>query len=62
MLRDDVVLEDVVLALLANDGLRAGPSEVRVAASRRFATLMLQSFGAEPQGTPRDRHEAAAAR
>lgn len=47
-LRDDFVLEDIVLALMANEGIRADSQAVRVAASRRFAALMLQSFRADP--------------
>ena len=47
-LRDDFVLEDINLALLANEGLRADTPEMRLAASRRFAALMLQSFRAQP--------------
>jgi AcrR family transcriptional regulator len=51
-LRDDFVLEDVSLALMANEGIRAESPELRVAASRRFAALMIQSFQAEPVRTP----------
>ncbi|WP_236796216.1 TetR/AcrR family transcriptional regulator [Amycolatopsis sp. GM8] len=47
-LRADFVLEDVVLALMANEGIRADSPQLRVAASRRFAALMLQSFQADP--------------
>jgi AcrR family transcriptional regulator len=51
-LRDDFVLEDISLALMANEGIRAETPELRVAASRRFAALMLQSFRADPVRTP----------
>ncbi|WP_326943139.1 TetR/AcrR family transcriptional regulator [Amycolatopsis sp. NBC_01307] len=51
-LRDDFVLEDVSLALMANEGIRAETPELRVAASRRFAALMIQSFRADPVLTP----------
>lgn len=51
-LREDFVLEDVSLALMANEGIRAESPETRVAASRRFAALMLQSFQANPVPTP----------
>jgi AcrR family transcriptional regulator len=51
-LRDDFVLEDVSLALMANEGIRAESPELRVAASRRFAALMIQSFRADPVRTP----------
>jgi AcrR family transcriptional regulator len=47
-LRADFVLEDISLALMANEGIRAGSPQARVAASRRFAALMIQSFQAEP--------------
>ncbi|MEV1240606.1 TetR/AcrR family transcriptional regulator [Nonomuraea sp. NPDC050022] len=51
-LRKDFVLEDISLALMANDGIRAESPEMRVAASRRFAALMIQSFQANPVPTP----------
>jgi AcrR family transcriptional regulator len=47
-LRRDFVLEDISLALMANEGIRVEPPARRVAASRRFAALMLQSFQADP--------------
>jgi AcrR family transcriptional regulator len=51
-LRRDFVVEDISLALMANEGIRAESPEMRVAASRRFAALMLQSFQANPVLTP----------
>ncbi|MGS2588310.1 TetR/AcrR family transcriptional regulator [Streptomyces hebeiensis] len=48
LLRRDFVLEDISLALMANEGIRAESPEMRVAASRRFAALMIQSFQANP--------------
>lgn len=51
-LRRDFVVEDISLALMANEGIRAESPEMRVAASRRFAALMLQSFQANPVRTP----------
>ncbi|MFI2362439.1 TetR/AcrR family transcriptional regulator [Promicromonospora sp. NPDC019610] len=51
-LREDFVLEDINLALLANEGIRAETPEMRLAASRRFAALMLQSFQARPVAAP----------
>lgn len=51
-LRKDFVLEDISLALMANEGIRAESPEMRVAASRRFAALMIQSFQASPVPTP----------
>ncbi len=41
-----------MLALMANDGIRAESAEIRAAASRRFAALMIQSFMAEPVPAP----------
>ncbi|WP_405585871.1 TetR/AcrR family transcriptional regulator [Streptomyces sp. NBC_01190] len=51
-LRPDFVLEDVSLALMANEGIRAESPDLRVAASRRFAALILQSFHTTPTRTP----------
>lgn len=51
-LRGDFVLEDISLALMANEGIRAESPEMRVAASRRFAALMIQAFQADPVPTP----------
>ncbi|GAA0512637.1 TetR family transcriptional regulator [Paractinoplanes deccanensis] len=51
-LRADFVLEDLILALMANEGLQAGPPAQRLAATRRFAALILQSFQTSPLRTP----------
>lgn len=51
-LREDFVLEDINLVLLANEGIRAETPEMRLAASSRFAALMLQSFRASPAAVP----------
>ncbi|KAA9159643.1 TetR/AcrR family transcriptional regulator [Amycolatopsis acidicola] len=51
-LRPDFVVEDLVLALMANEGIRAESPQARVAASRRLAALMLQSFQANPVAAP----------
>jgi AcrR family transcriptional regulator len=51
-LRSDFVLEDMSLALMANDGIRTESPETRAAASRRFAALMIQSFQAQPVPMP----------
>ncbi|MGW0804801.1 TetR/AcrR family transcriptional regulator [Nonomuraea sp. NPDC002799] len=51
-LRADFVLEDFILAMMANEGIRAESPEMRVAASRRFAALMIQSFRANPVPAP----------
>ena len=47
-LRPDFVLDDVILVLMANDGIRATSPAARVAASRRFAALAIQAFHASP--------------
>jgi AcrR family transcriptional regulator len=51
-LRADFVLDDLVLTLMANEGIRADTPAVRAAASRRFAALMVQSFRANPVAAP----------
>ncbi|WP_286346671.1 TetR/AcrR family transcriptional regulator [Frondihabitans sucicola] len=51
-LRPDFVIADVALALMANEGIRADSPALRVAASRRFAALILQSFRAAPVASP----------
>lgn len=51
-LRRDFVLEDISLALMANEGIRAESPAMRVAASRRFVALMIQSFQANPVPAP----------
>ncbi|MFD2471504.1 TetR/AcrR family transcriptional regulator [Amycolatopsis silviterrae] len=50
-LRPDFVLEDLVLALVASEGIQAEP-DVRVAAVRRFTALLIQSFRASPAAEP----------
>ncbi|SFW81507.1 DNA-binding transcriptional regulator, AcrR family [Amycolatopsis australiensis] len=42
----DVVLDDVILVLMANNGIQAPTPAARVAASRRFAALALRGFRA----------------
>jgi hypothetical protein len=51
-LRPDFVLDDLILMLMANDGIRAASPPVRVAASRRFATLAIRAFQASPEHSP----------
>ena len=51
-LRPDFVLDDLILVLMANDGIRAATPEARVAAARRFAALMVESFRASPARVP----------
>lgn len=43
-LRPDFTLNDLVLLVVAHRGLRAGSTETRLAASRRFATLAISAF------------------
>ncbi|MGW4483000.1 TetR/AcrR family transcriptional regulator [Amycolatopsis sp. NPDC004368] len=47
-LRPDFVVDDLVLVLMANNGIRATSPAARVAASRRFAALAIQAFRAAP--------------
>ncbi|WP_433603918.1 TetR/AcrR family transcriptional regulator [Dactylosporangium sp. CA-139114] len=51
-LRPDLELEDVIVALMANEGIRAESPALRSAASRRFAALMVESFRARPGAAP----------
>jgi AcrR family transcriptional regulator len=51
-LRPDFVLDDLILMLMANNGIQASSPAVRVAASRRFAALAIQAFQASPQTSP----------
>src|ERR1041384_7524243 len=43
-LRQDFVLDDLVLVLMANGGIHAASPDTRVAASRRFAALVIRAF------------------
>ncbi|MER5516180.1 helix-turn-helix domain-containing protein [Streptomyces sp. NPDC002763] len=43
-LRPDFVMDDLVLMLMAQRGIRTASPAGRVAASRRFATLVIQAF------------------
>jgi AcrR family transcriptional regulator len=51
-LRPDFVLDDLILVLLANSGIRATSPATTVAASRRFAALAIQAFQAYPETSP----------
>ena len=51
-LRPDFVLDDLILMLMANSGIRATSPAARVAASRRFAALVIQPFQASPEAVP----------
>jgi AcrR family transcriptional regulator len=50
-LRPDFVLDDLILMLMANGGIRASTPAAAVAASRRFAALAIQAFQASPQAS-----------
>ena len=47
-LRPDFVLEDLILMLMANNGIEATSLTTRAEASRRFASLAIQAFQAAP--------------
>ncbi|GIH63684.1 TetR/AcrR family transcriptional regulator [Microbispora siamensis] len=51
-LRADFVLDDLILMLTAHRGIRATSAAARVAASRRFAALVIQAFHAFPERSP----------
>jgi AcrR family transcriptional regulator len=51
-LRPDFVLDDLILMLMANSGIRAASPAARVAASLRFAALAIRSFQASPAASP----------
>lgn len=51
-LRPDFVIDDVILILIANNGIHATSPAARVAASRRFAALAIQAFHASPEAPP----------
>ncbi|MCO8269806.1 TetR/AcrR family transcriptional regulator [Actinoplanes sp. TRM 88003] len=50
--RPDSVVDDLILMIMAGRGLPVGPPELRVAAARRFAALILDSFRASPAAGP----------
>ena len=51
-LRPDFVLDDLILMLMANSGIHAASTADRVAASRRFAALVIQAFQVSPNHAP----------
>ncbi|WP_405495773.1 TetR/AcrR family transcriptional regulator [Nocardia sp. NBC_00511] len=51
-LRADVGIDDLILMIMANNGINAGTQAARLAASRRFAALMIQAFRASPAAVP----------
>jgi hypothetical protein len=46
------VLDDLVLMLMANSGIRATSTTAAAEASRRFAALAIQAFQASPEAPP----------
>lgn len=60
-LRDDVVLDDVLLVLFAVRGLAASPATRTAVAARRFAVLMLESFRVADTNGPLPRRASLAA-
>ncbi|GAB3711996.1 TetR/AcrR family transcriptional regulator [Amycolatopsis oliviviridis] len=48
-LRADFVLDDLILMLMANNGIQASSPAAQVAASRRFAALVIGAFRAVPE-------------
>lgn len=51
-LRPDIMLDDLILMIMANNGIQASTPAARLAASRRFAALMIQAFQATPGSAP----------
>lgn len=51
-LRPDFVLGDLILMIMANRGIGAASTAARVAASRRFAALVIQAFRASSEHVP----------
>ena len=51
-LRPDFVVDDLILVLMANSGIRASTPAAAVAAAKRFAALATHAFQASPQATP----------
>ncbi|MEU7145003.1 helix-turn-helix domain-containing protein [Nocardia sp. NPDC046473] len=51
-LRPEIVLDDLILMIMANNGIQADTPAARVAASRRFAALLIQAFQVSPVSAP----------
>ncbi|MFE7802217.1 TetR/AcrR family transcriptional regulator [Nocardia sp. NPDC057440] len=51
-LRPDIGLDDLILMIMANNGIHASTPAARIAASRRFAALMIQAFQTSPASAP----------
>jgi len=50
-LRDDITMDDILLALMANSGIRAERRPTRLAAAQRLSALLLRSFSARQEDT-----------
>ena len=51
-LRADFVLDDLILIIMANNGIQATTPEAVVVASRRFAALAIRAVRADPDAEP----------
>lgn len=51
-LRRDFVLDDLIMLIMANSGIRASSRAAAAAVSRRFAALVIQSISARPTVGP----------
>jgi AcrR family transcriptional regulator len=51
-LRPDFVLDDLILILMANNGIRAASPAAAAAASRRFAALAIKALEGSPDAVP----------
>jgi AcrR family transcriptional regulator len=51
-LRPDFVMDDLILLLMANRGIRAASPAAAVTASRRFAALAIQALQTAPDAVP----------
>ncbi|WP_067693301.1 TetR/AcrR family transcriptional regulator [Nocardia jejuensis] len=51
-LRADIAADDFVLMIMANNGIHAPSRSARIAASRRFAALMINAFRTSPDPSP----------
>ncbi|MFD4369963.1 TetR/AcrR family transcriptional regulator [Rhodococcus sp. NPDC058521] len=51
-LRPDFDLNDLILMIMANNGIQANTPAARLAASRRFAALLIDAFQTSPTSAP----------
>lgn len=51
-LRPDIMLDDLILMIMANNGIQATTPAARLAATRRFAALMIQALQVSPGSAP----------